>query len=128
VHHPAVCPREAPETAFVEVERVEKTRGRLARDPVSLDAKPSPLELAEERTQELVATAARRWDELVENSEIGSSPTSEADVDLGSTLSHDPLRCSPSANERGTRHPGDAHRSTVAEPRAAAMRSTRRCA
>src|SRR5205085_11635644 len=46
----------------VEVERIEQARGSRPRQPVRLDPKPTPLQLPDERQQELVPAAVGRPD------------------------------------------------------------------
>ena len=65
-----VVAREPAQPAEVEVEGVEEAGRRPGRDAVDLDDEPPPLELSDERAQELVPAARRRRRELVEEREI----------------------------------------------------------
>src|SRR4029079_9517150 len=71
---------EAPE---VEVERVHEAHRRPRRDLVELDRQVAPLELREERAEELVAPAGRWWHELMEECEIRPSVPSPRPPDVG---------------------------------------------
>jgi hypothetical protein len=89
VHHPAVVPREAAEAPEVEVEGVEEAGRRLPRYAVPLDDEAALLEFGDERAQELVAAAARRRRELVEDGEVGASTSRPQTIELGGRLAPD---------------------------------------
>ena len=90
MHHPAVSAREAAEPPEVEVEGVEQADRSPARDPIQLDGQVTPLELPDERSQELVPSTRWRRRELVEESEVGTSaPSRTKEVNLGPDLTRD---------------------------------------
>jgi hypothetical protein len=74
MHHPTVVAREPPKPREVEVEGVEETRRRPARDAVVLDREAASLELADERSEELMAPTGRRRLEGVEQRAVGPPP------------------------------------------------------
>ena len=83
MHHADVIARVAAQPAEVEVERVVEAGRRPAREPVALDLKASPLELTDERAQELVTAAPRAVHELVEDGDVRAAAPRCDPIDLG---------------------------------------------
>ncbi len=89
VDEPHVGAGEATEPTEVEVERVEQADIRAVRDAIQLDGESAPLELSEERAQELVTAAGRRRRELVEEREICTSSSGPQEIRLRPELARD---------------------------------------
>jgi hypothetical protein len=89
MNHPHVVADEPPQTREVEVERVVETCGRLPGDAVRLDREPTPLQLADQGQQELVAASVRRRVKLVEDSDVCAAAARRAEVTFGSRASRE---------------------------------------
>ena len=102
---------ESAEAAEVEVERVEEARRRPCRDAIELDGEAAPLELRDERAEELVPSARRRRCELVEEREVGTRRVS------GSGRGRPPFRARARQPRAARREPGRTRpRSVIPRP------------
>jgi hypothetical protein len=110
--------REATQPAEVEVERVEQADVRAPRDAIQLDREAAPAQLAEERPQELMPATSWRRRELVEEREVGASPSRPQEIQLGSGLARDGTDAAPQPDVRPPRaHAGRARRAAASASR-----------